>query len=467
MNTNNRLIAVAKLAGFIFVLALITYWIYVFLHTGKLEVITDSSNAVTVSRLNGETITQKNGGLSIKLRNGQYTVSVHGKVLSTNQTITIGGRQVVRRVVHTKAALVIQPVIAKSVQDVRADGSTLSFLNPDDGNVYKIDQSNTLASISGSGLYRSISWLDNSTAVVQSQSGYMFKLANGQIKPLDTTLPALRGAVSTFGVAPNGSIYIAAGRQVYAGDGSGNYRAIYNAGSIVSGLYPSNDSVAVLTTKIGGTKQPETTATVTLVQKDGQFIAKDSFPLNDEFEANFSVVWSPNGQRLAIANGTSLGAIFDGSLKKITDLPSSNVTGIGWQSNTKLYYATTNLLWSYETNNKSASVIANAATGNTVSNITVDSTGAYVYFSVASDQNTSLSRIGLQGQTLSNSAYQLAAFFPTDLDTCSVDFINFTTPILLATYSGDIADCQAQLTTALNQDGLSQEGIQVQYLPQP
>lgn len=467
MNTNSRLKSIAKLIGFVVIIALLAYWIYTYLHTGKLVVTTDQNNMVTVNKLDGTKITQHVGGVSVKLGDGQYGVSVHGKVLSTNQIVTIKGRQVVTKSIHTKRAFIIQPVVNMPVQNVRATGGSLSFLNSTEGRVYRIDESNTLTSLSGSGSYRLASWLDNNTAILQSQAGYLFLLANGQITPLETNIPALRGAVSTFGIAPNKAIYVAVGRAVYVGDSSGEYRKIYDAKSIVSALYPSDNSVAVLTTKIGGSKHPETTATVSLITKYGQFIAANSFPLNDEFEAGFSVAWSPNGQQLAIANDTSVGAIFDKSLKKITDLPSPDVTSIAWRNNSQLYYATTNLLWLYQTGNRSSSVVANAAVGNSISNITVDDTTAYVYFTVASDQNINLGRISLGGQVLSDSAYQLAAFFPIDLNNCEVDFINFVHPVLLVTYDGDLASCQSQLFKALEQDGLSLEGISVQYIPTP
>jgi hypothetical protein len=63
--------------------------------------------------------------------------------------------------------------------------------------------------------------------------------------------------------------------------------------------------------------------------------------------------------------------------------------------------------------------------------------------------------------------YQLDVFFPAYLDQCSINFINFVSPSLIAKLnpSATVPVCQQAVLKELQEDGLDSSKLQIKYVP--
>src|SRR5207237_10703641 len=108
--------------------------------------------------------------------------------------------------------------------DIAADNGNLIYINIGKNNhIYRVDSQNNLTEINSAQRFQKIKWAGISFGVGQDNSGHLYVIANGSVKPLGVPC-AYSGSSVSFDVSPNKRVYVSYGSDVYAGSQSGNFK---------------------------------------------------------------------------------------------------------------------------------------------------------------------------------------------------------------------------------------------------
>lgn len=407
-----------------------------FISTGTLAVSTGSSSAdITVSSLpaqsgqgQGQSATTKKGTgqLTARLKAGTYIVSVKQDTSETNQTVKVGWLSNQNVSLSPSSPSTTEPVLYESVIGLAADNNHMIYIDNDENNLEYIDNHNQNPHIPGDQYYISAAWANPSYGIAQDRSGKLYVVDGTTVHSLSTPVT---GPSLTYDIAPNKTIYLALGSQIYSGTESSGFKQISSAFAPHDQLIAADDKVMVLNP---GNKN--TNGSVTIITTSGQSTTK-------KFDGAITGVspWSPGGQYIQVSIG-SIPEILDSSLKQIAVLPQlTSLSGGSWLDDNSYFYGTGNQLWSHNLSEKSSNLVANLPDHRLIQAVTVSSDHSYVYFTFSDTSENNLNpthpeavfRVGLRGQKVSDTLRNLQDILPINSSTYSIGLRNFAAPLTI------------------------------------
>lgn len=462
MNRLNIRVLIGGILCVLFLFGLIQ-WLVGYLAYGKLHIKTsDFSNTVSVTAVtaldNGKGASeQKTGSSSFRLKSGEYIVSVQNGTKGVSRHATIKARHSTSLTINLPKTTGMEPVTYGPAQNLTADSSQLLFLNPRDSNIYSINSQNTIAKLSSSGL-QSISWADTGYGIGQSPSGDLFVVDGGSTHPLTSPMSGKSSSEIVYAIAPNKTIYIGAGSEVYRGTEDDGFKKIYSNRPEGSFLLANNNGVAVLSSGYTGPR-----SSIAIVGANGENTKRT---YSQPFNAWSG--WSPGGKYFMVMVG-SVGKILDSSLREVGSVPqSANLAYPVWLNDRSFFYSVSGQLWSYDRISGQSRQLANTPLANPIKEIAVSKDGSYVYLVSFNDSNEmAIRRVGLNGQRVPDYIYKLQSILPQQLDTYSIGIVNFGLPpvILVKPYPYEPpSDYLQKATKQLQKDGFDTNKMRFQLV---
>ncbi len=444
-------------------LGLLIIWALVslihYLNTGSLSVsVSDSQDAVMVASVgNGGNknsyFKQAKGHLTVRVPAGEYQISAQSHTWTVNKLVTVHARKGQSYRFSPGPILTPEPVTGTSAQDISADGSSLYYINPDLLTLYKIDSQNNLIPISTGLSINSVKWADSTYGIAQTTNNNLFVVNNGGVSPLKTPATFSVTKKINYAVSSQRKIYISINNDVYVGDDSGNFQKISSASAPPSQLAATSNSVGIVTLPKSQNGKP----LLAMVSSAGKFIKRVSV------DGGF-VVFSPDGQRLAMNPSQQAGEIFDTSNNRIVRLPGGSSLSQVWLNNKTLLYSTGNALWSYSTDSGDAQMISSVPSGQSINNLYLDTARRLVYFSIQDSSGSEIDRVNLIKHTASSLIYQLGVFLPKTIGNCAINYVNFTSPTIFVAGPNAAQDCQGVVEAELVGDGLASSSLGINYI---
>lgn len=412
--------------------AIIILWLGIrYLTLGRLVVTTNSGDAsISLFKLgadNDESPVEPGVTkiLSRELHPGKYVVKVISKSFSSNRVVYIKAHKTLRYVLNSTSKADLEPVYPAAAQNIVADKSALFYVDSDSEILYKIDDQNNVQPVGDFDKFTTVSWGGTSYGVGRDDDGQFFSISGGIRKPLAVPFATNDNKAVIIAVSATKQVFIAHGSSIYAATDGDNFKKIFTAKSVVPILAAANNKVAVLD-EPGDVNNKGVPPLITVLDTAGRVLAKRSA------EAVFGV-WSDNGKYLALTGEGSEVEILNSSLEDVSSFAAnSSVGSLAWAGNS-LYYPIGEGLWMYDLPSQTNRLVANAVTGNTLSNVAVDHDHSYVYLTVdpGIDSQVVIYRYSLQGKKSPYYVYQFPFILPNATGDCQLSFANFTRPTLL------------------------------------
>lgn len=431
---------------------------------GQLDITTNSHlNSITLtqsitSKNSGGTVLSKQayGSLSIKLKKGEYLISIQNGSNSSSQSIVVKAHSKEHIVMNLVSAGGVEPVISDFASDMVADSSHLVYLSSDDSSINEINTQNQDIEIDSNYDLRSISWADTSFGVGQNASGNLFVIQNGTVSPLNSPVSNSDNSDVVFVVAPNREIYVAFGSSVYSGTASGGFKKIYTKRQVGSVLSAGLGRVSLIDSGYSGSQ-----ANIVTIDSSGKSIERQQSTFINTWSS-----WSPHDKYIVI-NGASTGEVLNSSMQQVATIPQGDFTNPVWLNDNTLFYNINDQLWSYNIQTQRAQVISNMPNGEQIQQIVVSTDGAYIYLVTTDTAGTpTIRRVGLHDQQVPNIVYQLQEFLltpPTPGSGYAIGLINFsgepTVQVVLSDGSNATNSLQSTMQT-LQQDGFNLSQLQ-------
>jgi hypothetical protein len=467
MNIKKVIVAVVLLMVILFSLPLLINY----LTMGKLVITTNSSeNSITLSSVNKSLNSIKGsagkgfskqamGSLSVKLKAGNYTVSVQNGSNSTAQYVKVKSHHTE----HLKITLLnttgVEPVVYDNAQDIIADNSHLLYLDPEDSTLNQINSQDQHSESDDQYGFQSIQWADTSYGVGQNAQGQLFVVNKGSVSALQSPVSDQNDASLVYAVAPNRDIYIALGSSVYSGTATGGFKKIYSQQTAGSFLVAGSDKVAIVT--IGDVVNSQ----------DGNGVVEPSIVAIDDsgkqVQKNLNATaaaWSEHARYLAVVTG-SAGEILNASLQQIATIPQRNFGNLVWLDDNTLFYSVQDQLWSYNLQTQSSRLIANMPLAEQIQEVKVSTDKAYVYLTTSNSNNDiAVRRVGLLGQKVPGFIYQLQDILPqaTPGSGYGMGLYNFAGKPTISVVLTDGSDSSTSLQSAMQE--LQSDGFDLNQL---
>lgn len=411
------------------VLVILVLWLGIrYLTTGRI-VITTSSNAtsMTLFKLNEVSgqkpvATSSAKVLDARLGAGDYVVKVNSKSFATTKVVTVKARKTSRYTLNPAGLSALEPVSPSGAYSIAASSSSLLYVDPASKTLYEVDSQNNIQPVDTTHKFDSIKWVDTSYGVGKATDGQLYSISNGLIQPIKLPFSTAGSKAMSYTVSTTKQIFVSDGTDVYAGTDAGVFTKIHTTTSPTPSLFAWGDKVAILVVP-GDTTNTSLAASVTIVDKGGQVLAKKAFDAD-------SAAWSEDGKYLALFSDATSGEVVSSSLGVVASLPSIAVDSLVWAGNT-LYYTVNEQLWSYDIKGGISQLVASMPTGNSLSNAALSSDKSYIYLTVSSGDNLKTYRYSLRGQDVASYVYQLPIILPDSSQPCLLSYINFTSPTIL------------------------------------
>jgi len=406
--------------------------IYNFLTTGNLVISSDQDVQITITKYKDSGVNNPfsktlQGSSRLSLKDGIYILSAQTKGYGESRYVTIKGHSTSIINFNKKAFIASEPVTLDNAKNIFSSLSVLEYFNNDTGQIYNIDSSGNEKIIAGNFSFQKVQWDKSGNILASTKNNELYFIKENTIFLLTQPSQEISSNLSDFDISPNGSIYLSYGKNIYAGDSSGNWKKISSTKGTFS-LYASDNCVAALGIYIGKIPKGLNINSQSIVCKNGR-------------ETDFNSVvrgaaWSPDGSKLAIQGVDT--TIYDSESGKVLQtIPSKDpINSFTWLSNTVLTFSTQSLLWTFDTSTNNAVTIDNLGVAGNYAGIFSDSSNNYLYTVVSNNQGASpytIERYPLKGQTTSSVANQLAVFLPNSINGCSLSFINFTKITIFST----------------------------------
>lgn len=456
-------LALLALAGLFVVMSAV--WLFNFLTSGQLVITTnDPRNSITISSISGgssTTVKQGAGGLSVRLRPGQYIALAQNRVFETSRIVQIKSRQKSSYELDVRLAGTVEPVLPTGAYDVVSDGSSLLFVDAASGGLYQVSDGRAPSLISTTP-FRSMKWSGVSSGVGQGRDGRLYVYQNGGVSPLTVPFAYADGVNVDYAITGSGSVYVSFGQDVYANRGGG-FQKVLTTDSKSPVLVAGKNHLAVVDGQgtVEGQKGSPDKSSVTVLDGSGRRVTKN-------LGASL-LAWSADDKYIAVSS--ELGnQIYTANLNSVTSYPGPSVSSLVWLDGNTLLYGLSGSLWSFSVSADQASVIASTPLQGAVSDIYPGIDGNYVYMTVAksASNNYELDRVGLHGQSVPDYVLQMSTYFPKALDDCSVTYVNFTRPVLLLQAdSASQSICLSEANGELHQDGLDSSKFSFVNVPVP
>jgi len=454
------IILVCVIVGFI-------WWLVHYLTTGHITITTSSpNNTITLTKVSdddddGSTIFSKqaHGELSMTLPTGHYFATVQGNSVATTQAIVLkGGRRLNYRL-NPPNTTGVEPVSYASGNYLAANSSHLYYVDSTNEGLYQIDSQNNITQIDPSQRFQSIQWANATYGVGQDNSGELYIITNGSVQALTSLNPSAPRSVTHYAIAPDKELFYAVGSAIYSGTPGSGFKRIYTATKPFDLLAAANGKVAVIKAATDGGKNV-TAPYVVVVNDSGKSHEKG-------VELDNSAVWSPNGSYLASVGEDGL-MVFNSSLGTVATIANGTDNGLAWLDNTTLAYGGGGLS-TFNLTTGRASLLANMPLDEGVSAITLSDNGAYLYLNaVDSNGNLQIKRVGLRGQNIPQTVYNLQDILPDNLSDFSLSLVNFAgLPTVLVQPYPDASsqNLQQEAATTLQQDGFNLSQLNLEIAP--
>lgn len=445
---------------FILPLALLIFiwfmiWIYNYLGTGQIIITTSGANNISLVNLNDASFFQhSHNKLSVKVKDGEYRVSVVGASAEADQQINVTGHKTFSYAINPLGvAMNVEPVVGEAAKDMVV-GNDLFYIETSGSTLRQISSQNTINQL-GNKQLQSVKWINALSGVGQDYKGRLYAIDDGTVKQINILTPY----INYYAVSSNGTIYASYGRTIYRGTSAGNFTKLYSAGSEFTSLSASNGDVAIINSLVGDSTSSNKPFVI-IVHTSGDVTQKG-------IQTSGSAIWSPDGKYLATTDASG-GVIYDSSLNKIAGTPNSDVTKIVWLDSNRIAYVVGSQLWSFNLASLRSDKIAQVPLVNNINELAVSSDKAYLYLSlVDSANNSSIKRLGLRGQGIPNYIYQLQDVLPEALNGFSLSLVNFSHPTIdVQQYPG--TDPGSDLSAASNElanNGFDLSKLYLKLLP--
>jgi hypothetical protein len=424
----------ARLVRWVIVLVVLSVVASLLMHfvtTGTVNITTgNSATAITISSMptsaSKATIVGKGtGSLNIRVAAGMYVISVQNGQLQTDQSVSVGWLSNKNIDLNPSGGAAIEPVLYESVQNVAVDATRIIYLNNDFNGIEYINDQNQDAPISGQQYFTSVDWADAQYGVAQALSGKLYVVDGDAAHPLVSPISNSNDSHAAFAIAPNKTIYLGLGSNVYRGTETGGFTQISSDFSSSDHLVAANDEVMIV-----NSGQDGASGTATVIGTDGQTVSKNfSAPLGGWTS------WSESGQYVVITVG-AVPELFDASLKQIATIPELGAISNGvWQGDNTLFYYSAGQLWSYNQAQSESNLLATVPDQKLIQGITLSPDGSYVYVTTSDTNSPSYPRaafrVGLRGQTVAADISTLGDVLPIDSPTYTAGLRNFSGPLTI------------------------------------
>ena len=429
-------------------------------HQSSLGTITittnDKTSTVTLSAFDSKGVdAQGKGSLHARVSADQYVVSVSNRTTTAKRTVTVLAHKSVAFSIHLAKAVGTVPVFSYGAYGISAASTSMYYVDVRDNFLYYLTAGNPPSVVNEGITFKDVRWQDSSHGIGLASDGKsLYAISGNSLTQL--SLPFSTN-VTLFDAAANGTVVVSDGKSIYVQSAGLPFVRIYtaDAGDKVSSVRSGGKFVLAQVVPGGQTEADESLAVV--LDLNGKTVAS---------QKDFSVYvakWSPNGDKLAVTSDSTT-AVYNSRLQLLSRAPDANVLGLSWQSDTTVLYGLGNNLYSYNTTSKLRTQLATVSTG-AVAGIYTSQGGTQIFISTepagsTTNENMRLLRVS-QGDSELLNVKLLGVVLPFQLDQCSVDLVNFTSPIVVMTPYSSITGgaCQQAATAALTKDGVNTSGL--------
>jgi hypothetical protein len=402
---------------------------------------------------------QRLSHLTVRVSPGTYQLTASGPggnfATSTSKVVQVKAREKVSYTLNPAVVRDPEPVYGNIAQDLRADDSSLGFLDTQNS------QSGSLLEVTSNGdvthLFpdhtdlASIRWITSQRAVAQDSGGNLYLIDGGSISSL--RLPFDSGSGSSralYDVGSNGSIYVSNGQNVYLSVDGNGYRKIFTTNDRIRSLSAGANEVAVVT---NGEADK-----LTVVSDSGH---ERTITIDVE-----QVSWAPDYKHLLIRQDTA-DVVIDSLLQNENSFLINGSDNLVWKDRDNLYYSVDSQIWQLKLSTKDSVKLGSLSSGQSITRIYPDTSGSYVYFQSNNGEKQQLYRISLGRKPVSSAVNQLDTYLPLSLDECYVSYLNYgITRILLTPFNdSQTNDCLSTIKTRLTRYGLNTSRYVFDILP--
>lgn len=419
-------------------IVLAAIWMHRYFTTGKISVDAGAKNTyVRINKLgSGDSsdttpVAEGEKKVSVRAAPGSYLITVFSPVSSTSKTVTVKAKQHLKLTMKLPVIGTPEPVYGSPLKDPVASTSRLLFIG-NGGLLSQINDQGQVQVLNGSHRIKSAKWTNTSAGMAQDEDGNFYSVTDGSLIPITAPFRVTNSPSSSYALSPNGTVYLSNGQEVYRNSGGGFSQIYSSDNSYNVALAASNNAVAIIEKT-----SDDSDSSVVVIDSEGQ-VSRDSVPAK-------SIAWSPDGKHLAIGNDAGA-VIVTSSLKQVASIPQIAANHFIWSKDDVLFYAAGNQLFAYNLTGRQGNRVANIPNNGAVEGLSLSDDLSYLYVvakqgSVGDDAGSNqLFRLGLDGQTTPSYARSLSVIMPSEVGICSLDYINFTRPVITVSYPEEEAE---------------------------
>lgn len=438
--------------GVLLVSFLIFSWAYRYLTTASVSLTTDDPQSfLEITRLNGgegdSFYANSRGSISLNVKPGTYKVS------ALDQDGESGFEQVVEAKAREKLNIdptmreipEVEPVYGRQSSSVVSNGSVLLFLDEITKKVSRASKSSKLGVLFPEYSFIELRWASAGKGIARDNQNSLYLVNGDKLQKIALPFNPLGNPSLDFELSDNGNVYISDGQTIFLQKPGEEFKNIYSSGNNFNqALSVYKDKVVFAEKSLDGQQG----MSVVVLGPEGERARKN-------FEAN-SLAWSPDGKNLLIVNDSGLHVLSE-SLETINSSAPGEASNFTWLDPQSILYNKGGRLWVYDYSSNRSDKVASLAETNNLTSIYPDESLDYIYFSHSENEKDQLSRVGLKGQS-PNLSITMSIYLPVALDSCSINYLNFTgkPSILMYSYPGQANICKTQAGIEMVQDGFSQ-----------
>ncbi len=436
----------ARLLLAIVIFILCATWLVHYLTTGFLTITTNNkTNEVVIRRAdNKQEVARSTGNFHGSMPGGEYVATVSDRFSAIKQVVHIKTRHGASYNLDVKPVIIPESVLPFGASGVIATNSSLTYIDPRDHLLYRIEGTNTSALINQAVEFNDIKWQNPGYGVgIGRDNKSLYAIRNDSVSPLQ--LP-FNSDLLYYELAPNGTLVISDSKTVFRQARGESFTKIFTPEAPIDSLRVSSDAILL---QLRGAQAPgseDDDGESILLNQAGKVIKKAA-----SLDA-YDYRWSPDGKYLATTGDTGT-TIYDARLNLVANLPDPNVLALTWLNKHTLLYGIARNLFSYDLQAGTSSQLAAInATGGGVVGVypSQDQTEVYILSEVyGSKRGSTVYELLRAAPKRPASAYisELSIFLPLQLDQCYVDYINFSRPVLLLfTFDNSLTDGCLQTT---------------------
>ena len=458
-----RLVALLLLAFFLI------WMLFSYSTHGQITVNTNNSNNVTsLIKIDNKTGARKTisfaQGLQFKasVSSGSYEISVANKSSSIAKYVVVKPPHGKTYELDIPAPVASRSVLPSGATNVAANNDQLFYLDYTTSNLYGLDASGIPTVINQDIHFKSIDWATVNFGVGQADNKQLYLIQDGVVSLL--SVPFGYGSANvSYSVSPNNTVYISSGGTIYAGAGGQNFKKFFTVNSSEPLLFAGKSNLAIIAPAVAssGAAGPtdEEDRNVVVVSANGKQVASMKLSVS-------SLLWSPNGDKLAATNSKGGLTVYGASFVKIADVIDA-ADGVAWSDNNTLVYGQSVNLWKYDVTNGESVIVSSTPNKESVFNVFLSDDKSYVYFTGENQTDSShiLLRVGLTPAAQNVPSYYsaLSVAFPQESAECNIGYSIFKNAYILISGWSDQAFCYSQAQIDLQNYGLPLSGFTITF----